>query len=346
MLKKQFDFLIFIGRLQPFHLGHYKIVQKALELADNVVILCGSANSPRTIRNPWTVEEREEMIRRCFTLFDNNRIIIKGLDDVLYNDKLWIEITVKKVKSIIDSFSENNEFKIGLIGHEKDHSSYYLKLFPDWQYIAIENEKNISSTPIREEFLNNQNLSTSSIEKLHESVYSYLLEFSSLPYYKSLVEEAEFVNQYKQAWDKAPYLPIFITVAAAIVKHDHVLFIRRQNIPGKGLIELPGDFVNSNEKLFEECIRILKEKANLDLSSNKLKDYVRSARIFDEPQRSSLGRVITYVFYFELPNDPDSNHFINNNAGKEISWYPLNKLNPTEIYDDHYHIIRNILKIL
>ena len=40
----QYDYLVFIGRFQPFHLGHKSVVDEALKLAENVIMLIGSAN--------------------------------------------------------------------------------------------------------------------------------------------------------------------------------------------------------------------------------------------------------------------------------------------------------------
>jgi len=43
--------------------------------------------------------------------------------------------------------------KIGLIGHFKDDSSYYLKLFPEWQMVELDSlVGSISATPLREAY--------------------------------------------------------------------------------------------------------------------------------------------------------------------------------------------------
>ena len=39
----EFDYLVFIGRFQPFHYGHAKVVETALQKARHVIILVGSA---------------------------------------------------------------------------------------------------------------------------------------------------------------------------------------------------------------------------------------------------------------------------------------------------------------
>ena len=84
-----YDYLVFIGRFEPFHNGHAAVARYALSRARKVIFLVGSADTPRTIRNPWTVAERAVMIQSA--LGDaGDRLIIRPLRDHLYNESLWI----------------------------------------------------------------------------------------------------------------------------------------------------------------------------------------------------------------------------------------------------------------
>ena len=90
MSKKQYDYLVFIGRFQPFHYGHEEVIDKALSLADKVILLVGSSNQPRTIKNPFTFEERKMMIKGSYDQKDpslTERILIEPLRDQKYNDQ-------------------------------------------------------------------------------------------------------------------------------------------------------------------------------------------------------------------------------------------------------------------
>ncbi len=55
---------LFIGRFQPFHLGHLKALEWISRQVDEIIIAIGSANVALTFRNPFTVGERIEMIFR------------------------------------------------------------------------------------------------------------------------------------------------------------------------------------------------------------------------------------------------------------------------------------------
>lgn len=56
----EFDFLVFIGRFQPFHKGHAKVLRQALESASQVIILAGSAHQPRSTRNPGSCQNAKQ----------------------------------------------------------------------------------------------------------------------------------------------------------------------------------------------------------------------------------------------------------------------------------------------
>ncbi|HDJ89497.1 MAG TPA: nicotinamide-nucleotide adenylyltransferase, partial [Thermoprotei archaeon] len=55
---------LFIGRFQPFHLGHFYALKWILSKVDEVIIGIGSAQVSYTIKNPFTLGERIEMIWR------------------------------------------------------------------------------------------------------------------------------------------------------------------------------------------------------------------------------------------------------------------------------------------
>ncbi|UCB60602.1 MAG: nicotinamide-nucleotide adenylyltransferase [Candidatus Bathyarchaeota archaeon] len=54
---------LYVGRFQPFHLGHLHAIQYVLSHADEVVIVIGSAQYSHRLDNPFTAGERVTMIR-------------------------------------------------------------------------------------------------------------------------------------------------------------------------------------------------------------------------------------------------------------------------------------------
>ena len=83
------DYLIFIGRFQPFHNAHLRMVRSALARANRLILLVGTADAPRSSRNPWTFAEREAMIRAALNTDENARTDIRPLHDDPYHDERW-----------------------------------------------------------------------------------------------------------------------------------------------------------------------------------------------------------------------------------------------------------------
>ncbi len=54
---------LYIGRFQPFHLGHLHAIRHVLSEVDEVVIVIGSAQYSHRLDNPFTAGERLTMIR-------------------------------------------------------------------------------------------------------------------------------------------------------------------------------------------------------------------------------------------------------------------------------------------
>ena len=146
-MKYKFNYLVFIGRFQPFHLAHMQTIKIALQQSQQVILALGSAQQERNIKNPFLATEREEMILSNFSEADQKHIKFVHVIDV-YNDEKW----QKLVKLLVAGVAELNA-KVGLIGHFKDESSYYLRLFPEWEMVEIDSlEDAMSATPMREAF--------------------------------------------------------------------------------------------------------------------------------------------------------------------------------------------------
>lgn len=329
----QYDYLVFIGRFQPFHLGHKSVVDEALKLAENVIMLIGSANLPSSIRNSFSVEARSQMILGAFDKKEAKRIHCVGLDDALYNDTKWLQYVQQCVKSVTGDLNAN----IGLIGHSKDSSSYYLSLFPNWQSVAVPNFHELSATPIREGFLLGADPLTDTVP---QSTADVMKAFKKTEAYKRLHEEAGFIDKYKKQWESSPYPPTFMTVDAVVIQSGHILLVERRGMPGQGLWALPGGFIDPKETLFDACIRELREETRLKVPEAVLRGSRHSQHTFDDPYRSARGRTITQAFYFMLKNDPKGLPSVKGgDDAKKAFWLPLAELKADKLFEDHYAII-------
>ena len=56
---------LFVGRFQPFHLGHLAAIKYVLKKVDELVIVIGSAQYSHRRNNPFTAGERLVMVRKA-----------------------------------------------------------------------------------------------------------------------------------------------------------------------------------------------------------------------------------------------------------------------------------------
>ncbi|WP_218690487.1 bifunctional nicotinamide-nucleotide adenylyltransferase/Nudix hydroxylase [Psychrobacter sp. BF1] len=334
---KHYKYLVFIGRFQPFHSGHKAVIDEALKRADEVIMLIGSANLPRSLRNPFTVDERTAMIKGAYSENEAARIHCVALDDALYNDTRWLKYVQAGVRSVTGDLHAD----IGLIGHSKDSSSYYLSLFPNWASVAVPNYQNLSATPIRDSYLMG---ATPTPERTPESTRKVLNEFKTSADYKQLNEEAGFIDTYKKQWEAAPYPPTFMTADALVVQSGHILLVERRSMPGRGLWALPGGFLNPKETLFDACIRELREETRLKVPEPVLRGSCHSQHTFDDPYRSARGRTITQAFYLQLKNDAKGLPKVKGgDDAAQAFWLPLAELDAKMMFEDHYAIITKMV---
>ncbi len=344
------DFAVFIGRFQPFHCGHLHVVQTGLANAERLIVLLGSAWQARSSRNPWTHQEREQMLRACLSPEENDRLLCLPLMDAPYNQGTWVRGVQATVAGLVTAHhhTPHKPARIALIGHKKDASGFYLNLFPQWSSIEIENHAGISATPIRERYFSadpdallndlvkNQILPVPSAD--------YLKQFSQQPQaYQQICDEIRFEQRYKSAWADAPYPPVFVTVDAVVVQSGHVLLIERRANPGKGLWALPGGFVDQDELLMDACLRELREETRLKVPGPVLKGSIQRQSVYDDPYRSSRGRTITHAFYIELQPSASLPKVKGSDDARRARWVPLADLQPRTLFEDHYFIIQDLL---
>lgn len=344
-----FDYLVFIGRFEPFHNGHAAVARHALARARKVIFLVGSADTPRTIRNPWTVAERAVMIQAALD-GAGDRLIIRPLRDHLYNESQWIAGVQRAVAEAVLADGTESEASIGLIGMDKDVSSYYLKEFPQWPLVDVQHTETLSATELRRYLFEAGDIDFHGAllmlrGNVPAPVFDMLEAFrKSSPAYHQLVAEYRFIEQYRDAWKDAPYPPTFVTTDAVVSHSGHVLLVRRRAEPGKGLWALPGGFVGQDEGLLESCLRELREETRLKIPVPVLKGSVKNQHVFDHPERSQRGRTITHAFHFDFPTGELPDVRGGDDADK-ARWVPISEaldMGP-KLYEDHLHILEFFL---
>jgi nicotinamide-nucleotide adenylyltransferase len=126
--KKQVSRAFYIGRFQPFHKGHLKVISEIASEVDELVIGIGSAQLSHTPENPFTSGERILMISRSLEGLDNLYYYVIPIEDIHRNAE-W----VAHVRSMTPPFARaytNNPLVSRLFyeaGYEVKHSPMYSR---------------------------------------------------------------------------------------------------------------------------------------------------------------------------------------------------------------------------
>ena len=342
---KKYDVVVFIGRFHPLHNAHVEMLQRAAELTDNLLVILGSAKQPRTFKNPWNDNERKALVASA--LFDivqqdpNFNYAIETNHDTIYNNQAWAVRVQKIVSDFVYNSKGPGEFKVALIGHKKDETSFYLDMFPQWETIDQELIEQLNATDIRDlYFKDDANLKYLKFV-VPEVTYKFLEQFKETDEYQEIIKEREFIAKYKSQYAGFPYAPIFVTTDAVVVQSGHILLVKRRSYPGKGLWALPGGFVDAGKdaSVQDAMLRELREETGIKVPAPVLAGNIQSNKVFDAKGRSARGRTITHAFHIQLPDHGPLPKVKGQDDAEKAQWIPIGSLRSEDFFEDHFEII-------
>ncbi len=149
MFKYKHSFLV--SRFQPFHNGHKSLVDKMLRESKYSTIILGSAQESRTQKNPFTADERINMIKNIYG--DRKNLNIFTLDDI-HDDGRWYSYVMQKLDEKSRRFGKPEAFYCG--GAEEgawfDKGELKIEIL---DRLKQNNKLKISGTEIRDMIRNN-----------------------------------------------------------------------------------------------------------------------------------------------------------------------------------------------
>ncbi|CAB4134210.1 NUDIX hydrolase domain containing protein [uncultured Caudovirales phage] len=306
-----------IGRFQvpSPHAGHMHLVQEAINLGTKTYILLGSANRPRSVKNPFLYEERAEMFKKLFP-----EVSVYPLNDHKYSDPQWMA----DVAATVNHAMQNHpNCKPMLVGSFKDGNDY-LRWFPQFANHNVEPKFDVDGTRVRAALKHT----------LPQSVQDDINYFA---------DEAMLFKDY-------PYEGhLNINCADAVVEcMGHILLIERGRAPGAGTWALPGGHKQTNETFLECALRELVEETNLRVPEKVLRGSIESTRLFDSPTRGCGQPKSTLAVHIKIQPDADGKFPRANGMddAKEAKWVSIyDALNKLRLYDDHGDIISAMTKV-
>ncbi|HZX34719.1 MAG TPA: nicotinamide-nucleotide adenylyltransferase [archaeon] len=164
---------LFVGRFQPYHLGHHNALLNALKEVDEMVVVVGSSKESFQPENPFTAGERIEMIGLALQeskIFSKCYII--PVDDIK-EYALWTQ----RIKSFSPKFEivfTNNP----LVRELFEADGYAVRKM-------VSNHKSLDSTMVREKILKGESLKG----LVPESVEKFLAKINARKRIESILAE-------------------------------------------------------------------------------------------------------------------------------------------------------------
>lgn len=344
-----FDICVFAGRFRPFHAGHLHVITEALTKAQYAFVIVGSAGEPVNFRNPFTFEEVREMIRASLAPVDADRVFILPMEDH-DNDIRWVQAVQRVVTSHAKHLSFGHEPRFALIGHNKDGSSYYLKLFPQWDSVAVSKHSILDATTLRVDLyeLEDEVIPTYLDEVRRSSgtsiwpqgTYLFLREWLFTSRYRQMRDEFRFMRDYLSKFPQTPYPRYFTAADACAIMAGHVLLVRRGAMPGEGLWALPGGHVDIDETFQKAAIRELLEETGLMFDETYLLMACKGEKLLDNPWRSTRKRTISVAYGFEFIG-VDLPAVRGLDDARTARWWPLDEVTREMMFEDHFGVIQH-----
>lgn len=171
---------LYVGRFQPFHLGHLEAVKYILNNASEIVIVVGSAQESHTLENPFTAGERIYMIKLALSEagIDPNRYYIVPVADLDVHS-LWVSHVCSYVPKFDIVYSNEPLTRRLFI-----ESGFKVEPIPFFRREVC------SATEIRRRMLSGLNWE----ELLPKSVAAYIKEINGVERLKDLAKSDKIVS--------------------------------------------------------------------------------------------------------------------------------------------------------
>ena len=126
---------LLLGRFQPLHLGHLKVISDIVKESEYIVIAIGSAQYSHALDNPFTAGERHTMIARTLKAQGIEDHHIAGIEDI-HRYAVWVSHVVSQTPNF-DVVYAHNPLSVRLF-REAGYDVIELTLFEPGRYSGTE----------------------------------------------------------------------------------------------------------------------------------------------------------------------------------------------------------------
>jgi bifunctional NMN adenylyltransferase/nudix hydrolase len=340
---------VLVGRFAPFHRGHLELLQTALSSYRLVVIVLGSAFQAATPRNPFTWQQRADMITLCLIGDERSRVRFVPARDY-HRDERWAAEVGRSVLRVSDGATDKHVTVVNPDPNDAAEISFdWPRIFPRWghQPLALPEGAGTAmdtATIQRVLFSVEHEGKRAALAFLKQAVPDEVLHYLSAwwesPLRARLAEEAEWIRQYRKRWPAEQA----VTTDAVVICSNHVLLVERGEGAGAGLLAVPGGFLDKHERFYDGAKRELREETGLGYVGDGLDVAFVRSEVFDRPDRSLRARIVTVAHLFDLKAIPLPDVQGRDDA-KQALWVPIVELPAMEekFFEDHFQILDHFL---
>lgn len=155
-MEKPFKLGMIIGRFNHLHQGHTSMIDQALKQCEQVLVMIGSAQESGTIRNPFSVQTRTNLIRDVYPIIGNHTNVgIAWIDDMTNEDDHcveWGDYVLDHVEKYREAFKIPHKLDAMFYGNDEERSGWYKpEAIKDVSQVVLDRKiLPISATMMRE----------------------------------------------------------------------------------------------------------------------------------------------------------------------------------------------------
>jgi nicotinamide-nucleotide adenylyltransferase len=182
-------------------MGHMRMIQAGLSTCEHLLVLVGSSQESMTLRNPFNLKTRMDLLRIVFKEeIHEGRLLLGHIDDMTNeNDHCveWGDFVLKKVDMWRQHYGIDHKMDCMIYGNDEERFSWYKPEAVSHvsQIILSREEISISATEMREALIDGHwnkwrlNVPTQLAYMTHFDLLRD--ELLNIPVYKEMLENGE-----------------------------------------------------------------------------------------------------------------------------------------------------------
>lgn len=300
---------LFVGRFQPFHLGHLSVVKQIENDPDveKILICVGSSQEANTPINPFSYSERAQMITDTLRNKIKKPFAVFGIPDV-YNDEKW--------QKLMDIFAPE-KFSIVYTGNDwvkriLEKENVQIRR-PDYEHLTC-------GTEVRELM--------KSGEEWQDLVPEEVI---------SLIKNIRGVERISRRFGYRLSPAVTADIIINFRDQGVVLIQRKEKAGDPNSLKwaVPGGHVDYGKETVEETAqREAKEETNLDISISQEDQF----RQYSDPDRDPRGHYVTMVYHTRV----DEGELKAGDDAVDIKVFPWDQI-PKDLAFDHNRFLKDYI---